>query len=153
MTRVIVFGVLVAAAVAGMIWWACNQGTSSETRRRGGQRPTPDEEARVVLMAFGQDWAKRFGCTEDELSGALIAGTDVALAEHISREVGVIDLRFDSVVGGAEVAATLMVTYTSTAERSTARLTLAWDDVPRSVRGDVLRGADTPVFRKWRGDS
>lgn len=150
MTKVILIGVVVAAVVAGAIWWPRGQGASPEADRPHRRQPMADEEGPVVLMAFGQDWAKRFGCTEDQLSGALITGADAALGERVSRDVGVVDLRFDDSAKGTEVAVTLMVTYASTAERSTARLTLTWDDVPRGVRGDLLRGTGTPVFRKWR---
>jgi hypothetical protein len=150
MTRALVIGAIVAAIVAGAIWWARSQGASPVTPGPRRQQPGNGEEGRVILMALGQDWAKRFGCTEDELSDALITGANAALADRVGRETGVIDLRFDTPAGGTQVAATLLVTYASTGERATARLVLAWDDIPRSVRGDLLRAAGTPVFRKWR---
>jgi hypothetical protein len=147
-TRVILLGVVVAAVAAAAIWWLRSKGTSAAAGRGRGQQPGTWQEGRVVLLAFGRDWAKRFGCTEDQLSDAISTGADATLAERVSREIGVVDLRFDPPARGSDVAVTLLVSYASTAERSTAGLTLAWDDVPRDVRGDLLR-TGAPVFRKW----
>jgi hypothetical protein len=156
MTRAILLGVVVAAVVAGVIWWARGQGDGGDAQRPERSRLRTDDEARLVLMAFGGEWAKRFGCTEDELSSAFMAkagstGTRAGtpLAERVSAEVGVVDLRFDQADGNRGVAVTILLTYSGSRARSTAHLTLAWDDVPGSVRADLLRGG-APVFRKWR---
>jgi hypothetical protein len=152
MAKVVVIGVAAAAVLAGAIWWMRGQGTSPAPQRARGQRPMAGEEGRVVVLAFGRDWARRFDCTEDELSGALITGANATLAKRVGQEAGLVDLRYDASAGGAKVAVTLMVTYASTMERSTARLDLPWDDVPRGVRADLLRGTGTAVFRKWKAD-
>jgi hypothetical protein len=146
MARVILLGAVVVAVAAGAIWWIRSQGAQS------GRPPRPyaDQDGQVVLMAFGEEWAKRFGSTEGELRGALLAGTDTALAERVDREVGIVDLRFDGGGGSGQVATTIIVTYASTQERSTAHLPLPWDDVPQAVRASLLRDGGTAVFRKWR---
>jgi hypothetical protein len=152
MAKAIVIGVVVVAVAAGAIWWACGHGSLTTLPRPDRHRPRTDEEGRVVLMAFGRDWAKRFGSTEGELSAALIAGADAALADRVGREVGSIELRFDDPSKGRDVPVTLIVSYTSSRERSTACVSLGWDDVPHGVRADLLRGTGTPVFRTWRAD-
>ena len=146
MARVIMLGAVVVAVVAGAIWWTRRQ----DARPGRPARPRADEDGHVVLMAFGPEWAKRFGSTEGELGGALLAGADAALAERVDREVGVVDLRFDGRDGNARVAVAIIVTYASTQERSTAHLTLPWDDIPQAVRASLLRDGGTAVFRKWR---
>src|ERR1700679_1812301 len=113
MTKAMVIGVVVVAVVAGVIWWVRGQGSPATLPRPEQHRPRSDEEGRVVLMAFGRAWAKRFGSTEDELSAALIAGPDAALADRVGREVGVIELRFDDPGKGRDVPVTLIVSYAS----------------------------------------
>ncbi len=152
MARVILLGAVVVAVVAGAIWWIRSQDAQSGRPAR----PRADQDGQVVLMAFGEEWAKRFASTEGELRGALLTGMDTALAERIDREVGIVDLRFDGGGGGGgggQVAATIIVTYASTQERSTAHLPLPWDDVPQAVRASLLRDGGTAVFRKWRAVS
>jgi hypothetical protein len=150
MARAVVIGVVAAAVVAGVVWWLRSQVTSPA--RSGPDRPrrAAVDEGRVVLAAFSRDWAKRFDVAEEDLSAALITGADAALAARVDAEVGVVDLRFDDAGGRRDVPVTLIVSYASTGERSTARLSLPWDDVPDGVRAELLRGGGSPVFRKWR---
>jgi hypothetical protein len=132
---------LSVAALGAAVWWALRWWP---TERR------TDEIGRVVVQAYGGEWATRFGITSERLSAALFAGANAALLHRIDHEVGVVDLRFDGDSRGNTVATTVIVTYNGDTEHSTAKLTLAWDDVPHTVRADLLRHSGDAVFRKWR---
>jgi hypothetical protein len=136
----VLLSVAVLAVVAGAVWWLLGRAA----------RPGAEETGRLVLRAFGRDWAKRFGRAEDELSAAFFAGADAELARRVEAEVGVVDLRFDGRNPSADVSVAIVVRYAGDDRRSTAYLTLPWDDVPRSVRAGLLGGDPGVVFRKWR---
>jgi hypothetical protein len=138
---------ILAAAAAGGGWWL--------------RRPTPEPSARpdpraarelgaVVASAYENDWATRFGVPAEQLGAALRGGSPDGLRRRIDDEVGVVDLRFDGAGRRGEVNATVIVSYRGSAERSTAKLTLPWDEVPGTVRADLIRDGSNPVLRKWR---
>jgi len=129
------------AALGAAVWWA---------RRWWPPGRRTDEIGRVVVQAYGGEWATRFGITGERLRAALFAGANAALLRRVDREFGVVDLRFDGDSRRNTVATTGIVTYNGDQEHSTAKLTLAWDDVPHTVRAELLRHSGDAVFRKWR---
>ncbi|MFC4055080.1 hypothetical protein ACFOY4_35785 [Actinomadura syzygii] len=133
--------ILLCAALVGAaaLWWA---------RRRWVARPRVDELGRVVAQAYESEWTDRFGVTAEALHAALAENGDSVLRERIDRAIGAVDLAFESGADGA-VAATVVVDDEGGA-RSTARLSLPWEDVPQGVRADLLRNGASPALRSWR---
>lgn len=132
--------ILFCAALVGVaLWWGHRWWTT---------RTRVDELGLVVAQAYEGEWTDRFGVTTEALHAALVDGGDAVLRRRIDQAVGVVDLRFDG--GPAEtVATTVVVTYDDD-RRSTARLSLPWNDVPHTVRADLLRDGTDPVMRTWR---
>lgn len=152
MIRAILPSVLALAVVAGAVWWVRTRAARQPETRPAESAERPGETGRVVLLAFGRDWAERFGSTEDGLRSALLAGSDPSLAAWIGGQIGVVAVRFDQPDSSAEVNATVVVSYSGTGERSTARLSLRWDDVPDDVRAELLGGSRT-VVRTWQAQT
>lgn len=138
-TLIIIFAVVVVIILAAAAWWKIKQGSAYQQ----------DESGRVVLLAFGKEWSKKFSCPEEELSKALTAKTGSLIARRVGAETGVADLCYTGRPGGSGVATTIDVTYSSTGQRATAELTLPWDEVPRDVRAGLIRDGG-PIFQKWR---
>lgn len=138
-TLLIILAVVVVIILAAAALWKMNRGSTNQQ----------DESGRIVLLAFGREWSRRFSCPEEELGKALTSRTDSPIARRVDAETGVADLRYAGQPGGSGVATTIDVTYSSTGQRATAELMLPWDDVPRDVRAGLIRDGG-PVFQKWR---
>ncbi|RKS74314.1 hypothetical protein BZB76_2825 [Actinomadura pelletieri DSM 43383] len=128
-----------AAIVGAAVWWA---------HRQWAARPRGDELGRVVAQAYAGEWTDRFGVTAEALHAALAEGDDPVLRERIDQAIGAVDLSFAKGPEGT-VAATVVV-IDDNGRRSTARLSLRWDDVPESVRAELLRDGTGPSVRSWR---
>ncbi|MFB7943906.1 hypothetical protein ACFC6L_03205 [Kitasatospora phosalacinea] len=134
--------VLLAVAAGGCTWWLL---------RRGAAAPdaAADHRAigRIVLLAYGPDWAERHGVDARRLSAALLDGADPALLHRVDTEVGPVDLRFHG--SGSRGQVTVTAEYDGPRGHAKATADLPWDDVPQQVRADLLRG-DAAVLRTWR---
>ncbi len=140
----ILVGVAAAVAAVAIIGWLLSRRRARARRDRTGQ---------IVIQAFGGAWAERFDRTAAELNAALFADADESLRRLVHREVGVIDLCFALDGAHGEVTTTITVNYAGEQQRSTARLTLKWDDVPYAVRADLMRGDGATAYRQWRAIS
>ncbi|MFD7731690.1 hypothetical protein ACFV6F_15040 [Kitasatospora phosalacinea] len=141
-SRMFALLVLLVVAAGGGTWWLLRRGTgvpdAAADRREIG---------RIVLLAHGPDWAERHGVDTRQLSAALLDGADPALLHRVDTEVGPVDLRFHG--SGSRTRVTVTAEYDGPRGHAKATADLPWDDVPRQVRADLLRGG-AAVLRTWR---
>ncbi|MEU8054637.1 hypothetical protein [Microbispora bryophytorum] len=106
---------------------------------------------KVVLDAYGTEWAKQFGCSREAVRDAVLKGALPDLLLRIDQEIGVVDVRFDH--NGAGASAIVTVAYRHGGSHSSAQLTLPWDALPDGVRAEFLQTGRSTAFRKWRAVS
>src|SRR5512142_393745 len=135
------FGVA-AAVTGGVLVW--------RHRHAGDGDRDAAELGRVVLDAYGEDWATRLGTSPTAVRSAALGGGDVALRQALDDLVGPVEVDFDgSDQTQTSVPATVMVAYGGGRTRSRAELVLPWDRVPAAVRAELIRGR-TRVSQTWR---
>ncbi len=135
---------LAAVAVAGVVVVVRRSRSASR-----GNRNTY-ELGRVVLEAFGEDWAARLGRPLTALRPAALAGSDPELRRALDDLVGPVEVDFDgSGRPGTSVPVTVSVAYSDDRTQSRAEMMLPWDLVPAAVRAELIRGR-TKVSQTWR---
>jgi len=144
----LVIGMVAVVAVVVARRWIGGLRDHSPADRANERDLRTGAVGRIVLDAYGTEWAKQFGRSREEVRDAVLGGAHADLLERIDREIGVVDVRFDH--GGGDGPATVTVAYRHDGARSTARLSLPWESLPGSVRVELLQTGRSAAFRKWR---
>lgn len=138
------------AVVAVVVAWRCvgRLRDRPPADRANARDLRTNAVGRIVLDAYGTEWAMQFGRSREEVRDAVLGDAHPDLRERIDREIGVVDVRFDH--GGGSGPATVTVTYRHGGARSTAQLSLPWESLPDGVRVELLQTGRSTAFRKWR---
>ncbi|WP_329179199.1 hypothetical protein [Streptomyces sp. NBC_01477] len=142
-TQMIMLAALLLILVGGSYGWRLLRRPPAAPDTAAAHR----EIGAIVLLAYGPDWAKRFGVDVQRLEAALLDGADPELLRRVDSEIGPVDLRFHRAAKGSEV--TFTAEFDGPRGHATATADLPWDDVPQPVRADLLRGSAS-VLRTWR---
>ncbi|WP_432932393.1 hypothetical protein ACQPZZ_14630 [Microbispora sp. CA-135349] len=147
MTWLVMGAVAVVAAVFARRW-AGRLKKHPPADRANARDLRTNAVGKVVLDAYGTEWAKQFGRSREEVRDAVLGDAHPDLRERIDREIGVVDVRFDHSGGGAP--ATVTVAYRHDGAHSTARLRLPWESLPDGVRVELLQTGRSTASRTWR---
>lgn len=101
----------------------------------------------LVLDTMEDEWSRRLGAGTEQVREAVLRGGAGQLQDRLRELVGEVDIDF-TFAGSAPVQILVRCSYAD-GNKTTATLSLPWENVPQEIRAEFLRSGDKEVHQRW----